>query len=106
METREVNWSGSQTKRQGRKFVIDPKNPYLDAYRKIDLIVMARIRERLDGKNPRKTVFSFSYSCVVSEWHHSYTRESDVAYSALQQKGAAFFPLKNASSTIRAQQAP
>ena len=47
-----------------------------------------------DGKNPRKTVFSFSYSCVVSEWHHSYTRESDAAYSALPQKGAAFFPPK------------
>ena len=57
-----------------------------------------------DGKNPRDTAFSFS--CVVSsssEWHHSYTRESDAAHSAA--KGGGFLPPKNASSTIRAQQA-
>lgn len=54
-----------------------------------------------DGKNPRNT---FNSSCSYgSEWHHSYTRESDAAHSAA--KGGRFLPPKNASSTIRAQQA-
>lgn len=43
-----------------------------------------------DGKNPRNT--AFSSSCVVSEWHHSYTRESDAAHSAA--KGGRFLPPK------------
>lgn len=62
--------------------------PYLDAYSSISFPVMARIREIL-------------LSCVLSEWHHSYTRESDAAYSA--EKGGRFLPSKNASYTIRAQ---
>lgn len=52
---------------------------------------------------PRNTAFSFS--CVVSEWHHSYTRESDAAHSAAKGGRCRFLPPKNASSTIRAQQA-
>lgn len=68
--------------------------PYLDAYS--STISRARIREIL--------LFFFS-SCVVSEWHHSYTRESDDAHSAAKGKGGRFLPPKNASSTIRAQQA-
>ena len=57
-----------------------------------------------DGKNPRNTILLFfSSDCLVSEWHHSYTRESDAAHSAA--KGGRFLPPKNASSTIRAQQA-
>ena len=67
--------------------------PYLYAYSSICFPVMARIREILRF---------FSSSCVVSEWHHSYTRESDAAHSAA--KGGRFLPPKNASSTIRAQQ--
>lgn len=67
--------------------------PYLDAYSSISS----------DGKNPRKTAFSFSSSCVVSEWHHSYTRESDAAHS----DGKGVFLIKkneNPSAALRAQQ--
>ena len=57
-----------------------------------------------DVKNLQNTAFSFSSSwSLLSKWHHGYTTESDAAHSA--EKGGRFLPPKNASSTIRAQQA-
>jgi hypothetical protein len=67
--------------------------PYLDAYSSICFPVMARIREIL-------YCFFFSSSCLVSEWHHSYTRESDAAHSAAKAPQKCQFHHQGPASSI------